>query len=402
MRTREKRESPKKKKTFASKLVSFVFFLLLLSFFAAYFFNITPSNFKEFFSDPIHHVKDKFSSYKNDKDTDLQKSELQPLPVNPFAAIDAHVKNCPAEAEESIESLSAYLGESATTDLEKARAIYVWLALNIKYDYEGYKNDSYTYNDEKPKNVLKNKTAVCAGFANLYEALGKKMGLEIKEVGGYSKGYGYSQGKDIKDTGHAWNAIKIDGEWKLFDATWGIPDYEDENGNLISQADFDDYWFDTDSYEFIFSHYPDEKKYQLLEPQISLTEFANLADIGDGYFKLGFNAKETFLESMNDHSLEYPDAYGFDTYVKIKEAPRYRYLTVSQSYAFELYVPRAYSVALIDAKNEFTYFTPNKGKFTLDYIPKNIGKLKLSIQYEDHGESFWAVLAYEVKKGNPA
>ena len=48
-----------------------------------------------------------------------------------------------------------------------------------------------------------------------------QLNLEIETVTGYSKGYGYSPSKRFKDVDHAWNLIKIDGAWRMFDATWG-------------------------------------------------------------------------------------------------------------------------------------------------------------------------------------
>ena len=68
--------------------------------------------------------------------------------------------------------------------------------------------------------VLKNRFAVCSGYANLYQALGEKMGLKSAVVIGYAKGLGYLVG-NASDANHAWNAVRINNSWYLIDATWG-------------------------------------------------------------------------------------------------------------------------------------------------------------------------------------
>ncbi|MEN9744027.1 MAG: hypothetical protein RLZZ65_1832 [Bacteroidota bacterium] len=99
--------------------------------------------------------------------------------------------------------------------------------------------------------------AVCAGFADLYTELGKRVGLNIKTVTGYSKGFGYTQGDDFSSSNHAWNAIEIEGQWHIFDATWGqgygIPG---KNGELVCVKQFNPDWFDIEPEYAIFTHLP--------------------------------------------------------------------------------------------------------------------------------------------------
>jgi transglutaminase/protease-like cytokinesis protein 3 len=46
------------------------------------------------------------------------------------------------------------------------------------------------------------------------------MGFTSHYIVGYSKGEGYKHGESIWKDDHAWNAVKIMGEYFLFDVTW--------------------------------------------------------------------------------------------------------------------------------------------------------------------------------------
>jgi transglutaminase/protease-like cytokinesis protein 3 len=46
------------------------------------------------------------------------------------------------------------------------------------------------------------------------------MGFMSHQIVGYSKGIGYQHGEAILKDDHAWNVVKIFGEWFLLDVTW--------------------------------------------------------------------------------------------------------------------------------------------------------------------------------------
>ena len=69
---------------------------------------------------------------------------------------------------------------------------------------------------------------------------------------------------------------------------------------------------------------------------------------------------------------------------------------MNQSYYFEFYIPRGFKVAVIEPNNDWTYFERNKGKFTMNFIPKELGELSISVQNEKSGKSFETVLIYNV------
>ena len=119
-------------------------------------------------------------SFAQDVNSDIESSnEIQ------FTEIDEHVRNCPNEIKSDANKLISYFDEVCTSDIEKARAIYIWLTDNISYDAKSINKNKF--GDNSAEGVLKSKKAVCAGYSNLFEFFGKKMGLEILGVAGYSK-----------------------------------------------------------------------------------------------------------------------------------------------------------------------------------------------------------------------
>lgn len=55
----------------------------------------------------------------------------------------------------------------------------------------------------------------------------------------------------------------------------------------LYQHRFDDFYFLTDPDEFVHSHFPDEKKWQLLDVSISLEEFERRVFKTSAFFSLG-------------------------------------------------------------------------------------------------------------------
>src|ERR1700752_3032669 len=136
-----------------------------------------------------------------------------------FDKLDEYARKAPKQYEENTKLLAEYLIIPAKSDLEKARVIYSWMATHIKYDASAF--NSNKLGDQSSLSVMKKKKGVCEGYSNLMKELCGYAGLECEKVVGYSKGYGYEVGDKIKQTDHAWNVIKIEGKWKLVDATWG-------------------------------------------------------------------------------------------------------------------------------------------------------------------------------------
>ena len=206
-----------------------------------------------------------------------------------FHLIDSLAQNAPNGPD--IATVAAYLSKSSSNDMEKARAAFSWVAANIKYDDNAY--NSGKIGDMSAQVVLKRKHAVCEGYANLYKALGEAMGLEVEKIDGYAKAYGYRPGEKFSgDPNHSWNAVKVNGQWLLLDATWGAGFSDGGRGNLKSHKLFTPYWFNVDKYEFLFMHFPSDVKWQLISQPVVLKQFEEMPYLHEAYFQMGFNAHD--------------------------------------------------------------------------------------------------------------
>lgn len=319
--------------------------------------------------------------------------------ANPFEKIDAHARACPRDATQTIESLAAYLEKGARTDLEKARSIFIWLTRFISYDADGYNGNKER--NRTAQDVLKNRKALCEGFSNLYISLGKAMRLDIRKIDGYSKGVSYRPGTQFKDITHSWNVIKIDGAWHIFDATWGEGNSETSNGVLSSKKEFESFWFDVDPYAAIFSHMPEDTAFTLVQPAVSLAKFENMPDISPEYFKMGFDATDTYRSISENNALKFPECFDFSAPITFVSAPKYVHLKVGQSYSFECKAPGAARMAVLDARDRWTFFKAENGVFKLNYKPQVTGELTVLVQVSAKDPNFSTVLGYQVKASKP-
>ncbi len=200
-----------------------------------------------------------------------------------FAAIDAYASRVSNADASSIPRLGSALSAGARNDKEKARAAFRWITRNIAYDTHAF--FSGNFGDMSAENVLKTRKAVCDGYAQLFQALSESMGLEAERIVGNSKGYGYLAGAEATGSAnHAWNTVKVNGEWQLVDCTWGAG-YVDTDRKFVSR--FNDFYFLTPPNQFIYDHFPDDPDKQLLSPPVSKESYEDLVSVRSAFFRFG-------------------------------------------------------------------------------------------------------------------
>ena len=217
--------------------------------------------------------------------------------VYDYNYIDKKVSNYPAF--NNAETLTIRITNDFNTDTEKARAIYTWIALNIKYNdaYNSiYNNNIYNfYYTDYQKNrslkkkeikiieyVLNSKIANCYGYSLLYKSLCNKLNIESKIIYGITKSNIKDIGIDrvIKD--HAWNIVKINNKWELIDVTWSAG-YQDMRTKKFIKS-FNDFYFFTSPNEFINHHFPAKEKWQLITEPVKKKEFFSTPIFYSDYF----------------------------------------------------------------------------------------------------------------------
>lgn len=106
-------------------------------------------------------------------------------------------------------------------------------------------------------------------------------GLHSKIISGYAKGADYRPGQKFQpgSNQHSWNAVYIYGTWCLIDAHWAARRII---GKQASTEEFhyqlDEYFFLTEPAQLIFTHFPDDQKWQLLERQVGFSIHRSFQD----------------------------------------------------------------------------------------------------------------------------
>jgi len=284
----------------------------------------------------------------------------------------------------------------------KVRAIFRWITDNIAYDYK-YIN-KYYYKGREPKTftcsgdslqceirkkvwetayinkVLNNKKAVCQGYSMLFKKMCDIAGIQSEVIPGYIRTEYYEVGTP-GELDHAWNAVLLNGDYYLLDATWAAGGCtKDEDGKLLSfHKQFDNYYWLTPCEEFAKNHYPEDPKWVLL-PHYTIDKFSanpyylpdeagniKLITPGSGvitvkrgdtiHFKLAY--KGTFNDlQINTNIFQNPDLWYWyylskrkririDDTAAIKKQRYVKYKLNGDKYEFN-YVVKDYSLDYID------------------------------------------------------
>lgn len=200
------------------------------------------------------------------------------------------------EPENTLPTVVTKLINGLPDQYQKTKVLHDWICDNIAYDVE----TAFEIGINRPQDyisVLKNKKAVCAGYANLFNQMCKLASIESIGISGYSKGFGY-KGYIGSNPDHDWNAVKINNKWFLIDVTWDAG-HVDRKTYIKNYST--DYLF-LDSRPFLYSHLPEEDKYQFYAPVINSSQFVEEPYIAGVYFRYGLELKSDLPRYNNTFS----------------------------------------------------------------------------------------------------
>lgn len=206
-------------------------------------------------------------------------------------SIDGRVRKVSSRVKRGLSLDPArYLGElveellrGVTDDSTRTKILHDWVADNIRYDTEAYLSGSI--GSQGYAEVLRTGRAVCAGVAGLFNELCATAGLECVTISGYARGFSFKvfEPEDPTEQNHAWNAVFLNGRWRLIDATW--------NAGHIDQGKYKQrystqYLFAAPE-DMIHTHFPADPQWQLLEEPLSAEAFLKLPYLRGEFFRLG-------------------------------------------------------------------------------------------------------------------
>ena len=182
-----------------------------------------------------------------------------------FSAIDKKALQLPDSLTKTTDLIASYITSNFSTDKDKSRAIFIWVASNIQYDIDNmFAINFYEKKEEKIAKSLKTRKGICENYALLFTDICIKSGLKSFVVEGYTKQNGFTD-----YIPHAWSGALIDTTWHLFDATWGSGYVN--GGKFIKKINND--YFKANPTTLIKSHIPFDYLWQFLNYPVTNQEF---------------------------------------------------------------------------------------------------------------------------------
>ena len=118
--------------------------------------------------------------------------------------------------EACIEIIYANTSENMS-DYEKELAIHDWIIDWVSYDQESMSNSPNARpepDNNNPYGAIFHRKSICSGYTSTFQLLMDMLGIECITVNGR-----YVLTGEV----HAWNMVKMDGEWYCVDVTWNDP-----------------------------------------------------------------------------------------------------------------------------------------------------------------------------------
>ncbi|PAA62650.1 hypothetical protein BOX15_Mlig030420g1 [Macrostomum lignano] len=231
-----------------------------------------------------------------------------------FGQLDDHVIRIAEDRQQlTFTELAEQLTANCMSELEKVRAIFRWITVK---DLSTLHIDNQ-WNPDTPMGLLRSIQFGTETYHVLFMRLCSYAGIHAVEIKGYSKSAGYEpcmQFRNAHQFKNTWNAVFIDGDWRLVQCNWAArrivrnrnrrpsaigtlqqqqhqqtlpanPNQPTDGKNL--RYDYDEHYFLTDPEKFIYEFFPFEPKWQLLDRPIGLTDFEALPFVRSDFFHFG-------------------------------------------------------------------------------------------------------------------
>lgn len=184
-----------------------------------------------------------------------------------------HADTCDKSIQISHRRLSEYLASGAATAEEKVLIFCYWISKNITYNLKEARDLHRT--NKTAYEVLNNQNAVCEGYSILLQQFCLDQGIPCYVVYGHGYGNIIRRTFNMAHMRHAWNAVYLDGSWKLIDVTWASSEMKHTDFAKTHELT----WIFADPQTFAKTHYPNDPRWQLLKNPVSRREFWSQAPV---------------------------------------------------------------------------------------------------------------------------
>ncbi|MGF1583098.1 MAG: transglutaminase domain-containing protein [Gemmataceae bacterium] len=255
---------------------------------------------------------------------------------------DWHALRISPDGEKSIPKLVANLTAGMHHDEAKVRAVFRWITEKIEFDVGAFESKEW---DRQPiDRVFQERKGICSGYADLFQEMCQLAKIECELIYGVATGPGFDPKRLPNQPNHVWNAVKIDGQWKLIDATRGAGVFRKKK----YQRGLQDFFYFPDPDHLIFTQFPKETRWQLTTTRVTKEQFAQLT---------GLQRPQRFLpKGLLERALATIAQEDFTGFVRVLadiekvdsiEAPLGKHLRKGQTYRFHVETTKFEKMALV-------------------------------------------------------
>jgi hypothetical protein len=171
--------------------------------------------------------------------------------------------------------------------VQRLRAIFIWCSERISWEEDGYDDGMQT----DTRRVIQAKRGSSREVAALVAEMCAGIGVPAEVVQGYLKTPGEDMDLDaISRPNHYWNAVLVDGEWRMLDASIASPTNPKRSlysgvSNSIAEA----WYFLVRPSEMCWTHVPIDEHQQRMVPPVSPDTLLALPEACPPFFRQGLS-----------------------------------------------------------------------------------------------------------------
>lgn len=185
--------------------------------------------------------------------------------LNVYAKIDALALQIPDSSQRSTSGIARYIDGHFDNSTDKSRAIFAWLGHAVQYDVDNMYNVNFNLSPaDIVAKTLKERKAICQGYAEVFHEIAGKSGIKNYVIEGYTRQNGL-----VDYLPHAWVAVYLDTAWYFVDPTWGSGNIQ--KGKYVKQQNND--YFKAAPEKLITSHIAFDPLFQFLNYPLTNQEF---------------------------------------------------------------------------------------------------------------------------------
>ncbi|KAM0723700.1 hypothetical protein Q7P37_000688 [Cladosporium fusiforme] len=193
----------------------------------------------------------------------------------------------------------SYVCRPHRSDVQRARAIFTWIAERIAWEEE------YETQPDS-RRVIQSKRGCSEEIAVLVRDMCNAVGLHSEVIRGYLKCPGeILDVQSIARPNHWWNAIIIDGEWRIMDCALASPTHPKRSLYTSASSSVAENWyFLARPIEICYTHVPLLPEQQHIVPPVDHETLVHLPVSGPAYFRHNVELSDYSTSSLHLENLE--------------------------------------------------------------------------------------------------